>query len=138
MNRALRYESVYHLLDHLRARPALFLGNWYLRHPFTALMSYLAGLRFSTLAPGSPSFWGFSQWITAHASLSTNLPWDDLEERLGEEQAFVDYFRYLDEYRGCREVTVAGPSEPQVTPRIYLLDEQGNKMAHPVPDAIFA
>ena len=77
------YETTYHVLDHLRERPVLFLGNWYLRNPFTALMTFLSGLQFSEIDPGHPSLWEFSRWITAHASLSTCLVWDEFEEQRG-------------------------------------------------------
>jgi hypothetical protein len=114
---ALEFSTVCELLDALRPRPAMYLGHSSIGH----LSAFLSGLSFADLDPGSPSVWGFNRWITARVKgISTNLPCVWLEEKLGTEAALEAYFRYLGEYRVCKEVEVALASNAKLTPRFYL------------------
>ncbi|GAB4211723.1 MAG: hypothetical protein OHK0012_04740 [Synechococcales cyanobacterium] len=132
------YKTVYEILDALRRRPALFLGNPFHRHPFATLQAFLNGLMFSNLEPGIPSVWLFSQWITARIDgISTTLPWDWMAEHLGCESAYMTYFQYLDEYRACREIEVAQTRATTFVPQFWCADTDGNPMSPSIPDRIY-
>ena len=131
---ALEFKTVYELLDTLRPRPALYLGQSSIGH----LSAFLSGLSFANLDPGVPSIWGFNRWITARVKgISTNLPCMWLEEKLGPEAALEAYFHYLDEYRVCKESEVALATSAKLIPRFFLGDSAGNKLSPPLPDRLF-
>ncbi|HVS39835.1 MAG TPA: hypothetical protein VMS17_30030 [Gemmataceae bacterium] len=128
------FKTIYELLDALRVRPALYLGYTTIGH----LSAFLSGLTFAKIDPGIPSVWGFNRWITGRVKgISTNLPCVWLEEKLGAEAALEAYFRYLDEYRACKEVEVAFASNAKLIPRFYLMDAEGNNQPPPLPDKLY-
>ncbi|MDX1947649.1 MAG: hypothetical protein SFU86_19785 [Pirellulaceae bacterium] len=132
------YRTVYEILDALRVRPALFLGNLHRRHPFATLLAFLDGLSFADIDPGTPPIWLFSRWITARVDgISTNLPWDWLEEQLGGDGAYAAYFQYLDEYRACLEVEVARPEGVELVPRFWRVDSKGCQVSPPIPERLY-
>jgi hypothetical protein len=128
------FSTVYELLDAIRPRPAMWLGHASIGH----LSAFLSGLSFADLDPGSPSIWGFTRWITARVDgISANLPCMWLEENLGTEAALEAYFRYLDEYRVCKEIEVAVARLAQLIPRFFVVDSAGNKQSPPSPDRLY-
>jgi hypothetical protein len=132
------YRTIYEILDALRVRPALFLGNLHRRHPFATLLAFLDGLSFADIDPGSPPIWLFSRWITARVDrISTNLPWDWLEEQLGGDGAYAAYFQYLDEYRACREIEVARAEGVDLVPRFWRVDSKGGRVSPPIPERLY-
>ncbi len=107
-----RYETIYELLDEIRPRPAMYIGVGTVSH----LQAFLAGVAFSDISEGVPSFWGYNRWITARLGISTSLPWMDLESQLGPAATLTSFFEHLDEYRQCDLVelgTSAGPFHPR-------------------------
>jgi hypothetical protein len=80
------------------------------------LEAFLAGVAFSDIAEGSPSFWGYTRWITARLGISMSLPWMDLESQIGPAAALTAFFEHLDEYRQCNLVELGasmGPFHPR-------------------------
>ena len=132
-----KFDTVYDILDELRERPAMFLGNLYVRNPLATLRAFIHGLQFSEIDGGEPSFWEFNRWVIGYVDeMSNNLPWDWLEDQRGGEQGFQDFFTYLDEYRKCRIVQVASPIIHEFIPRFRRLDSNLDEMAPPIPDSI--
>jgi hypothetical protein len=132
------FKTVYDVIDAFRRTPALFVGNAFSKEPFVAFSAFLDGLAFSSLDEGTPSVWGFARWITARVrGISQNLPSDWLYEKLGSEAAYEVYLRYLDEYRACKEVTVAVARRVKMRPRFYLMDEELRSHSPPLPDKLF-
>jgi hypothetical protein len=133
MSRTELYESVYDVLDALRVRPGMFLGN----KSVALLQAFLAGLTFSDLDSGTPSFWDFPRWFEIRARTSSTFPWQRVEAQLGVEGAFDKYFEYLDEFRAntASEIDHARPpfranfttfvngvqTEPEIPERIALI-----------------
>lgn len=130
-------KSIYDILDDLRARPGLYLGNLYITNPLGSLQAFLIGLSFAELDAGEPSFWGFSRWVTGYVDhMSTSLPWDWLDDHRGHEQSFEDFFTYLDTYRACRIIKVATPTTTDLTPTFYQRDSENRRIEPPLPDSI--
>lgn len=99
--------SIYDVLDALRKRPGMYLGNRG-KKSFVALIAFITGLDFAGLDEGEPPFWKFSRWITGRVEgMSTTLPWEWMDEKYGGEQAFELFFDLIDEYRTCRTICVA-------------------------------
>src|SRR5262245_56715941 len=86
---------------------------------FPVLLSFISALHSSDFPAGTPRLWDFSKWITAVVDgISKNLPWDWLLERLGPDEAFEEYFRYLDDYRRCREIELLCIEDMPLLPRL--------------------
>ncbi|MEL6603593.1 MAG: hypothetical protein AAFP20_10265 [Cyanobacteria bacterium J06614_10] len=132
-----KFNTVYEILDELRERPAMFLGNNYIHSPLTALQAFICGLSFSNIDGGEPSFWGFNRWVTSYVNnMSKSLPWEWLAEERGEQQGFQDFFSYLEKYHTCQIVQVATPTTHNLVPRFRYLDSDLSEIAPPIPNSI--
>jgi hypothetical protein len=67
--------DIYDVLDSLRKRPSLYL-EYNTGSQFSNLITFVNALTFSSFEEGSPSFWGFSRWITGKVDgMSKTTPW---------------------------------------------------------------
>ena len=129
--------SAYDILDSLRDRPGMYLGDRYERNQFDLFQAFLTGLSLAELDGGNPSFWGFSRWVTGYVDgMSASCPWGWLEARRGQEQSFKDFFLYLDVYRACRIIEIATLTTTDLMPAFYSLDSERRRIAPPIPDSI--
>jgi hypothetical protein len=125
-----RATSIYDVLDQVRARPGMFIGDV----SIMALEAFTSGLGWSELPAGHPSFWEFNRWASAVFDDST-LPWRLLEQRVGRFAAVQHYFQYLDEYRACREVVLARARGAFVS-KAFRIFPSGAQRRLPAPDTI--
>lgn len=123
-------KTVYDVLDQVRTRPGMFLGE----ASIVALQAFTSGLTWSELSPGRPSFWDFNRWASAVIDGSTG-PWHLMESRLGSAATLDRYFRYLDRYRSCREVTLARATRPFVSHTISV-SPSGVHSPMPAPHSV--
>lgn len=113
------YKDIYELLDALRKRPAMYLGNTG-KKSFTALVAFVSALGVVEVDAGDPCFWRFSRWITGRVcGMSPTLPWDWMDEEWGNEQAFDKFFELLDEYRTCKSVCLSRAILREHEPTFY-------------------
>jgi hypothetical protein len=97
--------DIYDLLNELRKRPAMYLGNCG-DHSFKCLQSFLVGLSISENQQIQfHSFWEFGRWVSGRLEdWSVSMPFYQLEEELGNDGAFERYFELLDEFKACKQV----------------------------------
>lgn len=130
------FKTMYEIVDALRARPAMFIGNVFFNEPFATFLAFLHGLSFAEIDPGMPSIWGFNRWITARVrGISTVLPSDWLHKKYGSKRALEVYLRYLDEYRACKEIEIASMEPVDLVPTFTIRD--ANAVTPPQPTRLF-
>jgi hypothetical protein len=97
--------DIYDLLDALRKRPGLYLGNCS-DCSFKCLQSYLSGLSVSKHQQIEfHTFWEFGRWVSGRLKdWSASMPFYQLEEELGNDGAFERYFELLDEFKECKQI----------------------------------
>jgi len=122
------YTDIYELLDALRKRPGMYLGNSG-RSSFNTLIAFVTALEFANLEKGSPSFWGFSRWITGRVDgMSTSMPWYWMEHEWGNEKAFEMFFELLDEYRTCKSICLCRAIIREHKPKFFALSSDGKRI----------
>src|SRR5688500_2090829 len=126
--------SIYDVLDLVRERPGMYgIRAKSLLH----LQSFVAGLAFSDLDPGRPSFWDFPKWVTVRSgNVGTSMPWRWLETSQTDEQGYATWFELLDEYRQCREVELARVPGSILRPTFRRLDAEWKTHMPPIPSAL--
>ena len=125
------YKDVYGVLDHLRQRPAMYLGNKG-RKSFVALIAFMLGLAFAEVDGGEPSFYLFIHWIAGRVKgMSSTMPWEWMEEEWGNDQAFDRFFELLDEYRTCERVCVSRAILREHQPKFYYQESFDGELLIP-------
>jgi hypothetical protein len=81
-----------------------------LKDPFPVFLGFFECLTvFSRFDPGTPPVPEFGLWLKGRLNLSPAcFALDELYTELGSAGAYEAIWRYLDEYRACREVTLRG------------------------------
>ncbi|MCC3420159.1 MAG: hypothetical protein JGK24_11125 [Microcoleus sp. PH2017_29_MFU_D_A] len=138
-------KTYYDLFDLVRTRPKMYLGNN--GETLTALMALVTGYHFACfykgikLDEGTPPYSHFIHWITYRLFGKPNsLPWDFMEEELGQSAAFSTFFEMLDEFRSlqaCLLASIQPSTKHQLTGKVLI--HQGNAedgLRRPVPSNI--
>jgi hypothetical protein len=97
-----RQRNVFTWLDHIRARPAMYLRNSSLRDLETLVWGYYAGLRVHGLIEPVPRMdRHFLTWLHCRTGLSCSLGWATaIEQRHPQaDKALAAFFALVDEYR---------------------------------------
>lgn len=135
----------YDLFDLVRTRPKMYLGNN--GKTLTALMAFVTGYYFACfhnglkLDEGTPPYSHFVHWIPYRLfGKPNNLPWEFMENELGQSAAFSTFFEMLDEFRSlqpCLLASIQPSSKHQPTGKVLI--HQGNpedSLPRPVPSII--
>lgn len=95
--------DIYELLDNVRKRPAMYLGNL---RSLSSLMAFVRGIVFRGLCKSDPPFYLFGNWLGVRVSemKGNTMPFEWMEREWGSEKAFDMFFELLDEYRNCKVV----------------------------------
>jgi hypothetical protein len=102
--------SIYDLLTEIRARPAIYLGEWSL----IRLRAFIDGYRFMAqeqgMEPGDqPDFDGFLDWVaTRFGWRESTAGWCNIilrESGDDDRTALESFFELIDEYRKIRGLT---------------------------------
>lgn len=121
--------DIYDVLDSLRKRPGLYLGHSTGSSSFSNLITFVNALTFSSFEEGSPSFWGFSRWITRKVDgMSKTTPWSWMESKWGNDKAFEMFFELLDEYRTCTHVYLCRAIIREHKPNFYHVNSSGDRI----------
>ncbi len=98
--------DIYELLEKLRQRPAMYLGNTS-DCSFMCLQSFLRGLYLSNNYKNEiefHSFLEFGRWVPARLGNRSTMPFHQMLEDLGNDKAFEKYFELLDEFNSCKDL----------------------------------
>jgi hypothetical protein len=138
-------KTIYDLFDLVRTRPKMYFGNK--GKTLTALIAFVNGYYFACgqngveLDEGTPPYWHFVNWISPRLfGYRSNLPWDVMENELGQSVAFSTFFEMLDEFRTlqpCLLASIQPSSKHQPTGKVLI--HQGNAedgVRRPVPSNI--
>lgn len=125
-------KTIYDLFDLVRTRPKMYLGNNGIT--LTALMALVTGYKFACfyngveLDEGTPPYSHFVQWITYRLfGKPSSLPWEFMEDQLGQSVAFSTFLEMLDEFRSlqpCLLASIQPSSKHQLTGKVLI--HQGN------------
>lgn len=125
-------KTIYDLFDLVRTRPKMYLGNNGIT--LTALMALVTGYNFACfyngveLYEGTPPYSHFVHWITYRLfGKPSSLPWEFMEDQLGQSVAFSTFFEMLDEFRSlqpCLLASIQPSSKHQLTGKVLI--HQGN------------
>lgn len=125
-------KTIYDLFDLVRTRPKMYLGNNGIT--LTALMALVTGYNFACfyngveLDEGTPPYSHFVHWITYRLfGKPSSLPWEFMEDQLGQSVAFSTFFEMLEEFRSlqpCLLASIQPSSKHQLTGKVLI--NQGN------------
>ncbi len=138
-------KTIYDLLDLVRTRPKMYLGNNGIT--LTALMALVTGYNFACfyngveLDEGTPPYSHFLHWITYRLfGKPNNLPWEFMEDQLGQSVAFSTFFDMLDEFHSlqpCLLARIQPNSKHQLTGKVLINQGNPEDSSHrPVPSNI--
>jgi hypothetical protein len=110
-----------------------------LKDPFPVFLGFFECLTvFSRFDPGTPPVPEFGLWLKGRLNLSPAcFALDELYTELGSAGAYEAIWRYLDEYRACREVELATAHSVALKPTFYLMDRSGHQILPPLPDKLY-
>lgn len=101
-------ESVFDVLDMVRAKPGLYFGATSLSRLHAFLAGYDSGLgKFGAVLSRYDEFYGFHQWIADKLGCSSSTSgWCNmiLKHSENEEDAFHRFYEFLDQYRKEKEL----------------------------------
>lgn len=137
MNAHERVSSIYQVIDGFRRLPSVYVGQAFDRDPFHALQAFLSGLSFTDLDAGVPDFWNFQRWITARTDAPPAAGTYWLFQQYGSDEGYQNYFRYLDEYRTCREMEVGTVRREFIAPKFRVGKSAEEMSVPPIPDKLY-
>ena len=135
----------YDLFDLVRIRTKMYLGNNGIT--LTALMAFVTGYHFACfyneikLDEGIPPYSHFVHWITYRLfGKPSSLPWEFMEDQLGQSAAFSTFFEMLDEFRSlqpCLLASIKLSSKHQLTGKVLIHQHNPEDgLSRPVPSNI--
>ncbi|MGB0563130.1 MAG: hypothetical protein ACPGVO_15190 [Spirulinaceae cyanobacterium] len=123
------FNDIYKILDALKKR----LGMYGVAKKVSSLVAFINGLSWSDIDWGKPEFWSFKLWFPVRVEgNSTNLPWQWMIQKWGDEESFNKFFELLDEYRTTERVVLARAVLREHQPRFQRLSV-GEPVAIPIP-----
>jgi len=121
-------KTIYDLFDLVRTRPKMYLGNN--GQTLTTLIAFANGYDFACLHngvkldEGTPPYSHFVHWITYRLfGKPSSLPWEFMEDRLGQSAAFSTFLEMLDEFRSlqpCLFASIKPSSKHQLTGKVLI------------------
>ena len=99
------------MMNHIFAKPAMYLSKPSVEHLQTWIMGYAAGLKIKSLEIEEPVYYGFHDWLVGQFGFGHVYSWSSIISFVGknESKAFAlaeDLWnKYLDETKKVDEVT---------------------------------
>lgn len=110
MSSSIKITSIYELIDLIKVRPGMYIGD----NKISTLYTFLGGYQFASMVHNIedekvfPPFWYFHDWVKEKFNwFESTAGWKNIileENNFDEEKALMDFFRIIDEFRKLQPI----------------------------------